>query len=345
VEPSQSAARALIPKGGRVVILRALPGIGDLLCVTPALRALREHRPDVEMTYLGLPGTEALVSRYRHLVDHFVPFPGYPGLPEQPWDASRFEAFLGDMRAARFDLAIQLHGSGAVTNEVIDLLGARHVAGHAAAGDPRLEPIHHVAAAADGDSTRTFLPWSESTHEIRRGLRLMAHLGWPSEDDRPEFVVAPWTGSPRVDGRYVVVHPGASAATRRWSATGFREVAASLARSGLRVVLTGTVEDGPRNRAIAEQLPDDTIDLSGRTTLDELGALLGGSRLLISNDTGVAHLAVALDVPSVVVFTGSVDERWAPLDRARHAAVRGAADDVLAAARRLLAPEGARHAA
>ena len=86
-------------------------------------------------------------------------------------------------------------------------------------------------------------------------------------------------------------------------------------------------------------------DLTGRTTLDELAVTLRGARLLLANDTGVAHLADALGVPSVVVFTGSSQVRWQSLDPVRHRVAPGSARRVIREARRLLAETTVRRAA
>src|SRR4051812_35671702 len=315
---------ALLPEGGRVAIFRALPGLGDLLCVTPALRALRQARPDVEITYIGLAGTGPLLSRYRHLVDEFLACPGFPGLPDVPADARAVPGFLATAQTRRFDLAIQLHGSGTSTNLIVQLLGATRTAGHVPNGMARPD-------------AETYLPWIEDTSEVRRSLRLMAHLGWPSDDERLEFPITPETLAPELPAAYAVVHPGASIAARRWTSSGFIEVATALANDGLPLVLTGSGEEIERNRCIAEALGSAAIDLTGSTSLDQLAVVLAGSRLVIANDTGIAHLADALRVPSVVVFTGSSPARWASLDPVRHPAVPGSAHRIIREARRVLA--------
>jgi ADP-heptose:LPS heptosyltransferase len=60
------------------------------------------------------------------------------------------------------------------------------------------------------------------------------------------------------------------------------------------------------------------IDMTGRTSLGALAALIEGADLLVSNDTGVAHLAAAARTPSVIVSSGSDAARWAPGDTRLH---------------------------
>src|SRR5690349_18761415 len=117
-----------IPTAPRIAILRALY-LGDLLCATPALRALRERFPGAEITLIGLPWAAEFVARSPHL-DQFLPFPGWPGMDDEPPDPAGREPFLAAARAARFDLALQMHGSGVTSNDIVAALGARITFGY-----------------------------------------------------------------------------------------------------------------------------------------------------------------------------------------------------------------------
>jgi ADP-heptose:LPS heptosyltransferase len=88
------------------------------------------------------------------------------------------------------------------------------------------------------------------------------------------------------------------------------------------VVLTGTAPEAGMVAEVAAALPGRCLDLCGRTGIGVLAAVFAGARLVVSNDTGAAHVAAGVGAPSVVVFPAEGDpQRWAPLDRTRHRAV------------------------
>jgi ADP-heptose:LPS heptosyltransferase len=116
-----------------------------------------------------------------------------------------------------------------------------------------------------------------------------------------------------------VVHPGAAFPGRRWPADRFAAVARHLAAAGVDVRITG----GPgevalaRSVAAAAGLGEDAV-LAGRTTSLELAAVIAGARVVVSGDTGVAHLASAYRRPSVVLFGPVSPAFWGPPPRPQH---------------------------
>jgi ADP-heptose:LPS heptosyltransferase len=114
------------------------------------------------------------------------------------------------------------------------------------------------------------------------------------------------------------VHPGAAYPARRWPPERFAEVAAALDD----VVVTGNAEETPLARRVAELagLPPERV-LAGRTTMADLVDLVSRSRLVVCGDTGVAHLATAFCVPSVVLFGPVSPALWGPPPGWRHVAL------------------------
>lgn len=306
-----AGARALDPRPQRVAVFRALQ-LGDMLCAVPALRALRRALPEARVTLVGLPGAADFVARFPTLIDELLPFPGWPGMPEQPPEPSAWPAFLAAARSRRFDLAIQLHGSGALTNTLLPTLAAARYAGFV--------PTDAQPPSPD------FISWPEHLPEILRYTALVEHLGAPVEDITLSFPLSAQDEAAcdelvrqrgLVPARTVLVHPGARLASRRWGAPRFAVVARELARRGLVIAVTGTAQERPLARHILAAVPK-AHDLIDATPLGVLAALVSRCRLVVCNDTGMSHVAAAVRTPSVVVASGSDVRRWAPLDAARH---------------------------
>lgn len=314
----------------RVVVLRALPGLGDFLCAVPALRALAGH----ELTLIGLPQMRALAERYG-FVDRYVDFPGWPGIPEVALDPRRTLDFLDGFQRDRADLALQLHGSGAASAGFVELLGARSTGGFVPAGVP--------LPAGGG-----WLRWREDEPEVTRALRLLDHLGIPRAGEELDLPLGPDDERAARDLElprpYAVVHAGSSLESRRWPAERFAAAADALHERGLLPVLTGTPAESDAVAAVAGAMRAPHRSLVGRTGVGAFACVVRDARVVLTNDTGTSHLAAAVRAPSVVVFTVTDPGRWAPLDRERHRAVRGDAEvgEVLAHADELLRGAAAR---
>jgi ADP-heptose:LPS heptosyltransferase len=302
-----------------IAVFRALQ-LGDLLCAIPALRALRHRWPHARVTLIGLPWAREIVARFPGYLDDFMEFPGFPGFPERGYEPRAVMRFLREAQQRRFDLALQLHGSGELSNPLVALLGAQSIAGYFREGQ-------FCPAAA------SFLPWRDDEHEAERGVRLLAALGAPPRGSELEAPVLPadrqeLTALADANGlggaEYVCVHPGAQLPSRRWYPERFAVVADELAMRGLRVVVTGTAGEAALAKRMTARMRERPVDLVGQTSLGALTALIDGARLVVANDTGVRHIAAARGTPCVAVACGSDVQRWAarePTQRLLHADV------------------------
>ena len=302
-----------IPIPRRVAVFRALV-LGDMLCASPALRAMRHAWPQAQLTLVGLPWAAELAARLDS-VDDFIALPGYPGLPEIPCTVTQLPAFLQTVQGRDFDLALQLHGSGGIVNPLVASFGARATAG-----------FYDDCAWVPPTDRARWRRWPQQGHEIERLLALTDHLGLPRQGLALDFPLRPADHAaarallaPLPAGTaYAVVHAGAQLPSRRWAPERFAAVTRHLAGQGLHPVLTGGAGEAALTRALAKAAGVPCLDLAGRTTLWTLGALVDGAACVVCNDTGISHIAAARGRPSVVVSSGADVRRWAPLDAARH---------------------------
>jgi ADP-heptose:LPS heptosyltransferase len=304
-------------KPQKIAAFRALY-LGDMLCIIPAIRSLKKAFPESSLTLVGLPWEKDFAKRFNHYFDRFIEFPGWPGLPEQQADPKRATEFLSSMQNENFDIVLQMQGHGAITNSMCMLWAAKKVVGLRKPGDycpdEKLFPI-------SGDDE----------HEVLRYLKLTNALDVPQQGTHLEFplhredadnfhLINQKLKLPLSD--YVCLHPGARDSRRRWPVENFAQIGNYLAGEGNKIVLTGSEAERVLLAELTAKIQYpviNTIELFPEMSLGGLASIIKHSKLLLSNDTGVSHIAAALKVPSVVIFSPFSDERrWAPLNTSLH---------------------------
>ena len=257
-----------------LLALRALK-LGDLLVAVPAIRAIKRAHPD-HRVILAVPGWLDPMLDLVEGVDALLPTPGLNA-------PLRIEH-------GRVDTVVNLHGSGPESRDLLDALGARRKVGHRGPGWEGPE-------------------WLDGILERFRWARLVTAHGMPADQDDVGLLHP----GPSTRPRAAVVHVGAFYGCRQWPVERFAAVARAFDRDGREVVFTGSEAERPRALAVAEQagLPEDRV-LAGRIGLREFAAVVCDAAIVVSADTGAAHLASAFGVPSVIIFGPAPVEEWGP---------------------------------
>lgn len=275
----------------RLLVLRAL-GLGDLLAGVPALRALRRAYPRHELV-LAAPAELAPVAEATGAVDRLLPAAA-PG---------RAVPRSLDWSGPPPDVAVDLHGNGPPSHRLL----------------MDLRPLELLAFAHPDTPEVDGPPWRAEEHERDRWCRLLRAYGIDA-DPGDVHLARPRTASPAPGA--VVLHPGAGSPARCWPVERYAAVATELRARGLRVVVTGGADEGDLVARLAKQagLPDTDV-FGGGLPFGRLAALVADARVVISGDTGIAHLAVAHATRSVTLFGPVAPSRWGPPPDPRHRAL------------------------
>lgn len=282
----------------RILVLKP-SAVGDIVHALPVLVKLRERYPAARIDWLIRPENADLV-RYHPALSNVVLF-----------DRRRFARFgrewsattgmlklLSTIRAAKYDLVVDLHGQLRSALFAVASGAPYRVGFERTREGAWLVYTHHIA-----------LPTRE-VHAADRYLWLGNVLGFDSA--RPDFTIHLPPGAEAAmttlllrhglaDRPLAVLVPGTVWETKHWRIEGFADVANHLMRRGFGVALAGVAKDRPRCRQVSLMAPG-VRDLSGRTSLGEMAALVRRAALCVTNDSGSMHLAVALDRPVVSVF-------------------------------------------
>ncbi len=302
----------------RILLVR-LRLIGDVVFTTPIIGALRRRYPAAHLTYLVEPGAAPAVATNPHLdAVRVVPRRrGWARLRDD-WQLAR------ELRRARFDLAIDMHGgprsafltwaTRAPVRVGYDVPGRAWMYTHCAHRAPGLHPRHSVEnqwdlltaldpqafGPADPGRDRVVMPIAPDARESVN--RRLATLGVPA-------------GAP-----IVVLHVSAGNPFRRWPEDAFAALAAALAVRGpeRRVLVTSGPSDHDAaarvvaaSRLAAASAGARIVDAEG-LSLPELRALMDRAALFVGGDSGPLHVAATSDVAVVGLFGPTLPERSAP---------------------------------
>ncbi|MGI8887514.1 MAG: glycosyltransferase family 9 protein [Nocardioidaceae bacterium] len=259
------------------LVLRAL-GLGDLLAGIPAMRAVCRALPHHEIV-LATPRALQPLVELAQVADRVLPS---AGLDPLTW------------KGEPPSVAVNLHGKGPHSHRVL----------------LDLHPRRLIAFADEGE--RVAGPkWRGDEHEVDRWCRLIEESLEVPVDRLDLRLADPPLASP-ID-RAVVFHPGAAHSSRRWPVERFAQVAAWALSQGWPVAVTGSEAERPLAERVCDRagLPKESM-LAGRTQVLELAALVSSARLVVSGDTGVAHLASSYATPSLVLFGPVSPALWGP---------------------------------
>lgn len=280
------------------ILIRGPNWVGDAVLAIPALKAVRSHFPDAEITLLVRPWVAGLFTS--------APFVDKVWTEARPSKLADWTRVTRDIRAAEFDLALLLPNSfesalmmflarvprrigyategraWMLTNSIEPPTGPRHQVHY------YLDLVKTVQAGAERPSIEI-----ESTAEERAAARtLLREEGIPNSE------------------HFLALNPGAAyGSAKRWHEDRFAEAADILAQEmSLNIAIIGSGAERPIAEQIRGLMKSRTAVLSGKTSLETLIGVLAESSLMITNDSGPMHIAAALGVPTVAVF-GSTDER------------------------------------
>ena len=305
----------------REILCVRLDTLGDVLMTTPAIRALKDSLPRSRITLLTSPaGAEP--TPYIPEIDDVLIYesPWMKASPVQP-DNQYDMAMLQLLQERQFDAAVifTVYSQNPLPAALFcHLANIPLRLAHA-----RENPYHLLT-----HWVKEIEPEKLIRHEVRRQLDLVGSAGCTTTNERLSFrvpaeardCVQQYLRMAGVDlcRPYIVLHPGVTAPSRQYRPEGYAEAARQLVlEDDWQVVFTGTSREVELVEQIRAWMGVSSYSMAGQINLGELGALLEGAALLISNNTGPVHVAAAVGTPVVDLYalTNPQHTPWAVPNR------------------------------
>lgn len=297
--------------------------IGDLLLVTPALRTLRANYPNSHITLLADAKIDGLV-KYNRNIDELISVDkkGYHNkLPN-------FIRLIWEIRKRQFDLVINFHPNERAS-ALAAFSGGKKITGYASKGfgmffkplihntnfdfayKNRPDIMHQATEHLNTLKTVLELPLIEE-----QGLEMWVDEASGQKADSMLQEAYQANGLAQVPQKLIGLNTGASWPTKRWVPAGFAAVADQLVGEGYGVIFFGGPMDQENVQAIRQLMRQggrpEIIQFTGKITLLELAALMKRCAVVVTNDSGPMHVAIANQVPVVAIFGSSNEVGFGP---------------------------------
>lgn len=289
-------------KNYKNILIIKMSSLGDVLHALPTLAALRENYPTATITWAVHKEFSAVLPDAPY-IDNIIYID-----KKKLTSLTYLRELRKKMQAYHFDMSLDLQCL-AKSALVALLSGAKERFGY------------WETREGSWLINKGLVGPHKYDHVIERYLDTVRVLGGTVSDiqfpladisDEMQSVKAKLTAA-GVDGPYVVMVPGARWAVKEWPPEYFAQVGNAMGRDGYRVILAGTADDGEKAKRIIEAGGQAYyVDMTGQTNLKELMALIKGSALYISADTGPLHLANALQKPLIALFGTTSPQRTGP---------------------------------
>ena len=280
----------------RVLVVR-LRSIGDTVLATPSLIALKRFLPDAQIDIL-LEDWVAPVLEGFDAVDNILTI---------GTDAASRLKTARKIRRNKYDVVFNLHG-GTTSVFFVQASGAKHRVGFSTYRYSFLLN-HRLPSPVEF--------WKQKTlHSAEQQLALLGFVGVPVKD-RPKTRLAVNSNFKFQISNYALLHPVAAFDTKQWATENFARIAEFLYERNYQIVAIATKKE----RRVLENLQKISnvpITIFDDLTLPEITALAARAELFVGNDSGIAHIAAAVNTPSVVIFGSSNRDHWRPWTDARH---------------------------
>lgn len=280
-------------------ILLIKPGaIGDVLQITPAIRALRDHYPAAKVAVMVSSGGTASLFDGNPMVDDVMIFDKRGA--QRTWRG--VFALWRQLRGQKYDLVINYQRSNfKVWALITAMLPCRVLVYHKA----RRRIVHAVV-----NHLETVRPLGIDPQRCDLSLQLFTSA------DEKRYAEDLFGSFGPAAGPVIAINPGASHPVNRWGVESFTELCDLIADDlKARVVIVGGGDDTALAEQIVAKAKSSPIILTGKTTLRQLGAVLQRCALLVSGDTGPMHVGTAVGTKVLALFGAADPERTGPVGR------------------------------